>query len=213
MEGQGEPWAPGDGRLVDGHRRPARSQDAARCGEHYKAEHGMEFEPIISLPAKSLPTPVAAEHGIGLGGSGKAPDASRAAGQAPDEEAPADRAHPRPPLGSPAPLEADGRVGRSHRSLNGEGVERQKRAFRAACVDAELDASVIPHTLRHTAITWPMQAGVPIEEVSGFADVSMEELQLTYWHHSPECQEGVGSTSMDNRAHSAPLSGTDGLSV
>ena len=101
--------------------------------------------------------------------------------------------------------------------FNGEGVERQKRAFRAACVDAKLDASVVPHTLRHTAITWLMQAGVPIEEVSGFAGVSMEELQRTYWHHSDEFQEGVGSTRMGkrahNRAHSAPLSGKDGLSV
>lgn len=43
--------------------------------------------------------------------------------------------------------------------FNGEGVERQKRAFQAACVDEKLRAPVVPHTLRHTAITWLMQAG------------------------------------------------------
>jgi integrase len=69
-------------------------------------------------------------------------------------------------------------------------------------VDGKLRASVVPHTLRHTAITGLMQAGVPIEEVSGFAGVSTEALQRTYWHHSPEFQDGVGATRMGNRAHS-----------
>ncbi|WP_061931827.1 hypothetical protein [Aureimonas sp. AU22] len=95
--------------------------------------------------------------------------------------------------------------------FNGEGVERQKRAFQAVCVDGELRASVVPHTLRHTAITCLMQAGIPIEEVWGFATVSMEALQRTYWHHSPKFQEGVSATRMGNRAQTAPQTGKDGL--
>lgn len=68
-------------------------------------------------------------------------------------------------------------------------------------MDVKLRASVVPHTLRHTAITWLMQAGVPIEEVPGFAGVLTEALQRTDWHRSPEFQDGVGATRMGNRAH------------
>jgi integrase len=45
-----------------------------------------------------------------------------------------------------------------------------------------LGADVTPHTLRHTAITWMLQAGVPIWEVSAFAGMTVKMIEDTYGH-------------------------------
>ena len=43
-----------------------------------------------------------------------------------------------------------------------------------------------PHTLRHTAVTWLMQRGVPAAEVAGFVGLSIEMVDRVYGHHSPD---------------------------
>jgi integrase len=48
---------------------------------------------------------------------------------------------------------------------------------------------VTRHTLRHTKVTWLMQAGVPIWEVAGFAGMSVRTLERVYGHHHPDHQE------------------------
>lgn len=62
-----------------------------------------------------------------------------------------------------------------------------------------------PHALRHTAVTWLMQSGIDINDVSSFCGVTVEELQRTYWHHHHAFQESVATVRMgrkrDNRAH------------
>lgn len=87
----------------------------------------------------------------------------------------------------------------------GEAVGRLEKSFRSAREAAGLSDDVIPHALRHTCITWLMQSGEDINEVSSFTGVSVEELQRTYWHHSPEFQEGVATAKMakskSKRAH------------
>jgi integrase len=67
----------------------------------------------------------------------------------------------------------------------GEPIDDLKKSFKAACVLAGLD-DVTPHTLRHTAITWLMQAGVPVWTVSGFVGASPETIHRVYGHHSPD---------------------------
>jgi integrase len=67
----------------------------------------------------------------------------------------------------------------------GGRVESVKHAFRDACDRAGLEG-VTPHVLRHTAVTWMMQRGVPAWQVAGFAGMTLEVLQDVYGHHHPE---------------------------
>lgn len=83
-------------------------------------------------------------------------------------------------------------------NFNGHEIGRLEKSFRSARKAAGLDDGVIPHALRHTAITWLMQAGVPISEVSGFAGVTVEELERTYFHHHPDYQMDIVNTRLGN---------------
>jgi integrase len=70
-----------------------------------------------------------------------------------------------------------------------------KKGFAGACSRADL-VDVTPHTLRHTAATWLMQAGVDKWKAAGFLAMSMETLERVYGHHHPDYQEeaaeGIG---------------------
>lgn len=68
---------------------------------------------------------------------------------------------------------------------NGKPVARVSKSFRAAVKAAKL-RGVSPHTLRHTAATWLMQAGVDIWEASGFLGMTEETLREHYGHHHPD---------------------------
>jgi integrase len=61
-----------------------------------------------------------------------------------------------------------------------------KHGFRDAVTRAGLDGAVTPHTLRHTAITWMVQAGVPLWEVAGLAGLTVALIESTYGHHAPD---------------------------
>jgi integrase len=69
--------------------------------------------------------------------------------------------------------------------INGTRIGNIKRGFVAARTRAGLKG-VSPHTLRHTAATWLMQAGVPIWEASGYLAMSPQTLQNVYGHHHPD---------------------------
>lgn len=71
----------------------------------------------------------------------------------------------------------------------GEPVKNIKRAWDSARTKAKLPKWVIPHILRHTAITWSMQAGKNVNVVSEFYGVSVKVLETTYWHHHPDYQK------------------------
>jgi integrase len=71
--------------------------------------------------------------------------------------------------------------------INGECIKDIKKGFAAACKRAGLEG-VSPHTLRHTAATWLMQAGTDVWQASGFLSMSMETLQRVYGHHHPDYQ-------------------------
>jgi integrase len=69
---------------------------------------------------------------------------------------------------------------------NGSPVKRVKRGFAHAVELAGLDACVTPHTLRHTAATWLMQASVDLWEAADFLGMSVETLERNYGHHHPD---------------------------
>jgi integrase len=50
---------------------------------------------------------------------------------------------------------------------------------------------VVPHSLRHTAITWALQRGATLWDVAGMFSVSIETIQQVYGHHSPDWQKSA----------------------
>jgi len=77
---------------------------------------------------------------------------------------------------------------------NGKPIKSVKTAFHSAVRSAELPTehgNVTPHTLRHTAATWLMQAGVPMWEASGYLGMSEKTLREVYGHHHPDFLKGA----------------------
>ena len=69
---------------------------------------------------------------------------------------------------------------------SGAPVSSVKTAFKTAVRLAGLARNVTPHTLRHTAATWLMQAGVDKWEAAGFLGIGIEMLDRVYGHHHPD---------------------------
>jgi integrase len=69
-----------------------------------------------------------------------------------------------------------------HRS---KPVASIKTGFRAAARRAGL-VGITPHVLRHTAATWMVQAGVPLQMVATYLGNSVQMVERVYGHHSPE---------------------------
>jgi integrase len=70
---------------------------------------------------------------------------------------------------------------------HGERIGDIKKGFAAACARAGIeDAS--PHTLKHTAATWLMQAGTDPWQAAGFLSTGVETLLRVYGHHHPDYQ-------------------------
>jgi integrase len=67
----------------------------------------------------------------------------------------------------------------------GKPVARIKHAFADAAKRAGLPG-VTPHVLRHTAVTWMMQAGIPVWQVAGFVGMTPQMVETVYGHHDPE---------------------------
>jgi hypothetical protein len=69
-------------------------------------------------------------------------------------------------------------------SLKKRNVEDAALVNRAGLTTA--NGNVTPHTFRHTAATWLMQAGVPVWTAAGYLGMSVEVLINTYGHHHPD---------------------------
>ena len=74
---------------------------------------------------------------------------------------------------------------------NGRPVQSIKVGFKRAISLSGIPGKVTPHTLRHTAATWLMQAGVPMWEAAGFLGISPALLEQTYGHHHPLHMRGA----------------------
>ncbi len=64
-------------------------------------------------------------------------------------------------------------------------LNRSRPPSKSAAKLAGLGTDVTPHTLRHTAATWLMQAGVDKWEAAGFLGMSVQMLDRVYGHHHP----------------------------
>lgn len=72
----------------------------------------------------------------------------------------------------------------------GQGVSDIKTAWATVVREAGLEGTgVTPHTLRHTAITWAMQAKGDIYQCAGYFGVNIETMFKVYAHHHPDYQQ------------------------
>lgn len=80
----------------------------------------------------------------------------------------------------------------------GKPVKSVKTAFQAAVKRARLDdTGVVIHTLRHTAATWMVQAGVPLAEVARLLGDSEKIVEKVYGKHTPEyLRRAVGALEL-----------------
>ena len=106
-----------------------------------------------------------------------------------------------------------GLITRHFVEFNGEAVTSVKTAFKRAVKLAGLPGNVSPHTLRHTAATWLMQAGADRWQAAGYLGMSVEMLERVYGHHHPDHLQnavlamGRGSARERNRDVSGAVSG------
>src|SRR5262249_31647828 len=74
---------------------------------------------------------------------------------------------------------------------NGFSVKRISKAFRSVRKAAGFGPDVVPHTLRHTAITWQAQLGVPVHEICGFFGITLEMFERVYGHYHLDYQSNA----------------------
>lgn len=65
------------------------------------------------------------------------------------------------------------------------------KAFAANVAASGLDADVVPHTTRHSGITWLAIEGVDPYEICRYAGITMEVFEQVYAHHHPDFMSGV----------------------
>lgn len=71
----------------------------------------------------------------------------------------------------------------------GEPLRDIGKSFATALDYAGLPRTFTPHILRHTRVTWWVEAGLPIEEVAAAAGMTVQMVEDVYWHRSPNFQK------------------------
>lgn len=71
----------------------------------------------------------------------------------------------------------------------GKPVKSTQKAFANLAYELGFGDDVVRHSLRHTAATWGMQEGTPVAELAGYLGMTIETLERTYGHHSPNHME------------------------
>jgi integrase len=99
---------------------------------------------------------------------------------------------------------AKGIIAKHFVEFYGEPVKSVKTAFKRATTLAKLK-NVSPHTLRHTAATWMMQAGGDLWQSAGYLGMSVETLQRVYGHHHPDhLSDAIAAISARNKTRGFP---------
>lgn len=75
-----------------------------------------------------------------------------------------------------------------------------KGAARRAGIQRPIPENIHPHSLRHTCITWLLQAGWPMWKVSGYCGISMKLLEKVYGHHCTTHYDDVDEAFAARRA-------------
>ncbi|MGI9423052.1 MAG: tyrosine-type recombinase/integrase, partial [Hyphomicrobiaceae bacterium] len=89
---------------------------------------------------------------------------------------------------------------------HGKHIQKLRRSWPEICKFAQLDPTkgpAKPHTLRHTCVTWLLQAGVPTWEVAGFVGMSEAMVREVYGHHRSDYQKNA-ARAQNKPAHVSP---------
>lgn len=73
-------------------------------------------------------------------------------------------------------------------NFGGIPIKSIKTAWNTSRQKANISKSYTPHTLRHTRATWMLQKGVPLWEAASSLGMTVQQLERTYGHHSPDFQ-------------------------
>lgn len=71
-------------------------------------------------------------------------------------------------------------------TYDGTRMDRMQRAWRNTVARAGLGPDVTPHVMRHTFVTWQLQAGESVWIVAGRAGMTPEIVERVYGHHCPD---------------------------
>lgn len=82
---------------------------------------------------------------------------------------------------------------------NGLPPGKINKAFRHACNLAGLDAKIVPHTLRHTCVTWMLKNGITTHATADFVGMTEEMVRRVYGHHCPEHQKEAANHRLTAR--------------
>lgn len=83
-------------------------------------------------------------------------------------------------------------------------IKKLRNSWDRVVENAKLGDDVVPHTCRHTAATWLMQAGVDHFEAAGFLGMSVDTLMRTYGHHHPNFQSSAAQSTTKRAAKLPP---------
>ena len=79
----------------------------------------------------------------------------------------------------------------------GQAVRDIKGSFKKACARAGIEYT--PHTLRHTAATWMVEAGISYEKIGRHLGMTPKMVEEVYGHHSPKyLKDSVGVVSIED---------------
>ena len=86
--------------------------------------------------------------------------------------------------------------------MAGRARQAHKQGVPLGAQGGRTRSEVTPHTLRHTAITWQAQLGVPSHEICGFFGITMDVFERVYGHHHPDYQSNA--VNAFNRSRQKP---------
>jgi len=70
----------------------------------------------------------------------------------------------------------------------GSQIAKERRAWGETVRTAGLGSEVTPHVLRHTCATWALNSGMSAWDVAALLPTSVQMIEATYGHHSPQFQ-------------------------
>jgi integrase len=71
---------------------------------------------------------------------------------------------------------------------HGKPIAKEKRAWKEVVIGAGLGDDVTPHVLKHTCITWALQNGMELWDISGLSGTSLKTIEGTYGHQDADYQ-------------------------
>lgn len=75
----------------------------------------------------------------------------------------------------------------------GRPIGKVRTGWEGMVRDAGLEGEITPHWMRHTCVTWLMEADVPIWDVAAFTGMSPTMIEKNYGHHRPSHQSKARS--------------------